>query len=218
MSELSGAAEASDQQGEASAARISVGAPEYDAATSQWVNDTVRLMMRAIDPVYAALPRESFESVASPTVQFDHGDDLVMQPARLSASLALDVQAMIEGDLEELHIAVESVAQQTVKQIVQHFAATMDAITAQTGNVIDGSAGDWVDSWIDMLERIDMAFDEDGRPTTSIVAHPDAADRMRERMENMTPDQRTRFSEVMARKKAEFDASRRRRRLPRLSH
>jgi hypothetical protein len=211
--------QADEQHPEVPIAAIPVSAPEYDIATHRWMTDRVHRRMREMDEVYASLQHESMSSVAATTVQFDdQGEDMIMRPFSLHAGVELSVLAMINGEFDELYSTVDTIAEQHVQQAMERFFQTMNAVTERTGNVVNATGEGWVDSWITSLERTDMTFDENGLPATQTIVHSDMYTQFRGQLATMTPEQQARFAQVMTRKKAQFDASRRRRRLPRDGH
>ena len=66
---------------------------------------------------------------------------------------------------------------------------------------------------LDMLEQTEISFNEDGSPNFSVVLHPTQAEKLL--ASPVTPEQKRRQAEILARKKAEQDAQKRTRRLPR---
>lgn len=89
----------------------------------------------------------------------------------------------------------------------------MDEITNATGNVVraDGQPISW-DLISDMLEKMPLDFDEQGNPLMpTMYASPEGAAQAREM--TPTPEQQLRRSEIIERKRAEFYAQKRTRRL-----
>jgi hypothetical protein len=90
-------------------------------------------------------------------------------------------------------------------------------VTEQTGNVVDAH-GDAAEGLLAMLEKMDIAFDDDGNPSLQMVVSPSDAERVRRQLAEFTEDQQRRFAEIIVRKRGAYFASRRRRRLPRHCH
>jgi hypothetical protein len=116
-----------------------------------------------------------------------------------------------------LEAVVAEIAYQKLEQTMEaYFALIMDA-TQYTGNVAD-ARGDAAEGLLAVLEKMDIAFDDDGNPAIQMVVSPTDAARVRAQLAAFTPDQHRRFSEIIIRKRGEYRASRRRRRLPRHCH
>jgi hypothetical protein len=92
-----------------------------------------------------------------------------------------------------------------------YFAMVM-GVTQQTENLINVH-GDAVEGLLAMLEKMDLAFDEDGTPAFQMVVSPTDADRVRAHLAAFTPGQQRRFLDIITRKSDAYRASRRRRRL-----
>lgn len=198
---------------------VSVAAPEYDIATLKWINATTEAVMRAIDPLYASLGQELMPATPATTVQFDDGqDDLVVEPMTITVEHAVSIDALIAGDFRELHELIQVNAEQSVRQIITNMVSVLDTVTERTGNQVNATDGDLVDAFITALERTEVSFDDNGRPTSMMFGSPEMVEQLAEAEANMTAEQSRRLSDVMTRKRAEFYASRRRRRLPRHGH
>jgi hypothetical protein len=101
-----------------------------------------------------------------------------------------------------------SVGGQMMKGLFDHLDELLDG----TENSIDGAGRDFADVLIEVLETIEMSFDDEGKPQMTIVMHPDQAKKLREKLP--TPEQEAKINEVIDRRREEWFAARRRRDLP----
>jgi hypothetical protein len=93
-------------------------------------------------------------------------------------------------------------------RIFEHISEICDA----TGNVLKRPDQSIWDSILEMLATIEIAFDEDGNPSLpSVVMHPDMAAKIGDPPEGFEEKSR----EIIARRRDEWLARRRTRRLPR---
>jgi hypothetical protein len=69
-----------------------------------------------------------------------------------------------------------------------------------------------------MLEKMDIAFDDDGTPSMQMIASPETGKRIRAQLAAFTPGQTQRLLAIIDSKREAYRASRRRRRLPRLGY
>jgi hypothetical protein len=90
-------------------------------------------------------------------------------------------------------------------------------VTDETGNTSD-ARGDAAEGLLAVLEKMDIAFGEDGMPALEMIVSPTDADRIRAQLGALTAEQQQRLTEIINRKREEYSASRRRRRLPRHGH
>jgi hypothetical protein len=69
-----------------------------------------------------------------------------------------------------------------------------------------------------MYDKIDLRFDEEGRIAQELHLNPADAEKWQKGLEEMTPDQQARLAALVERKRQEFNARRRDRRLSRRSN
>jgi hypothetical protein len=189
---------------------------EYETATAQWIDHTVDFLMMESDPLYAQLRPEQIEGLGETAIRSGAGEILV-RPVHTVVTGSVDVGSAIAGEFTDLEAVVAQIAGQKLKQtMAAYFALVMDA-TQHTGNVVDAH-GDAAEGLLAVLEKMDIAFDDDGKPALQMVVSPADAARVRAQLAALTPDQHRRFSEIIIRKREEYRASRRRRRLPRHCH
>jgi hypothetical protein len=197
--------------------RIAARAAEYEIVTGKWVYHAVQAVMRASDPVYAQLRPELVEAVPRQRIDLGEGREMPVEPYRTSVHGAIAIDALIAGDLGELHAEICSIARQQLEQTMRAFFALIDEVTRQTGNVVDAH-GDAAEGLLGMLEKMDIAFDDEGNPRLKMIASPETAERIRAQLESFTSDQMQRFVAIISSKREQYRASRRRRRLPRYGH
>lgn len=190
---------------------------EYEAATERWIERTVDFLMVVSDPLYAQLRPEQIEGLGAASVRSGAGGEVMVKPVRIAATGSVDVGSVIAGDFADLETVVAEIADQKLEQTMRaYFALVMD-VTQHTGNVVDAH-GDAAEALLAMLEKMDIAFDDDGNPAIQMVVSPADAERVRAQIAAFTPDQHRRFAETIIRKREAYRASRRRRRLPRHCH
>lgn len=197
--------------------RIGARPAEYEIVTGKWVHHAVQAVMRASDPVYAQLRPELVETVPQQRIDLGDGREMPVEPYRTSVHGSIAIDALIAGDLGELHAEICSIARQQLEQTMRAYFALIDEVSRQTGNAVDAH-GDAAEGLLGMLEKMDIAFDDEGNPRLQMIASPETADRMRTQMEAFTPDQMQRFATIISSKREQYRASRRRRRLPRYGH
>lgn len=190
---------------------------EYETATAKWIEHTVDFLMMENDPLYAQLRPEQIDGLGETAIRSGADGEILVRPVHTVATGSVDVGSAIAGDFGDLEAVVAQIADQKLEQtMAAYFALVIDA-TQHTGNLVDAH-GDAAEGLLAMLEKMDVAFDDDGKPSLQIVVSPSDAARVRAQLAAFTPDQHRRFSEIIIRKREEYRASRRRRRLPRHCH
>jgi hypothetical protein len=127
---------------------------------------------------------------------------------------ALHIDAIRDMDTDAFSKAIVAVAEQYVGAMGATLFRTVSEITDATGNTTD--AGGRPLSWdlvLDAYETTEIAFDDEGQPTTQLVMNPNTA--MLLQAIEKTPEQIRRCQDIMQRKKDAWDAQQRSRRLPR---
>ena len=190
---------------------------EYETATMAWLERTVQFLMLARDPLYAQLRSEQVDGTAATTISLGGGQEFVVEPTRITVTGEVSVGLAVEGDLGDLAAEASAIADQRLEQTMRAYFAMVMGVTQRTGNVFDAH-GDAAEALLAMLEKMDVAFDEDGTPALQMVVSPTDADRVRAQLAAFTPEQQRRFSDIITRKREAYRASRRRRRLPRLGY
>ena len=190
---------------------------EYEIAAARWIERTVDFLMVESDPLYAQLRPEQIDGLGETAVRIGASGEVLAKPVHMVATGSVDVGSVIDGDFGDLETVVAEIADQKLEQTMRAYFALIMDVTQHTGNVVDAH-GDAAEALLAMLEKMDIAFDDDGNPALQMVVSPADAERVRAQLAAFTPDQHRRFSEIIIRKRGKYRASRRRRRLPRHCH
>jgi hypothetical protein len=193
---------------------VAAGQHEYEAATGRWFSAAVERVMRATDPVYAQIPHQRVEALPELVVPLPDGQEMRVAPEHVAASGDVSPEGIITGQLDDVHLIVVEAADQMLRQFMTMFFAQVQEATDRVGNLIDAE-GDPFEGFFSALDRMQLIFDDDGVPRIQMIASPDDEDRIRRALDDATPDQMRRLQELLGRKREEFNAARRRRRLPR---
>jgi hypothetical protein len=201
------------------AAYLSVAAEpaEYEGATTLWIQQTIQHLMRARDPIYAQLRTETTENVPATKLDLGGEQEFSVSPFDVHVAGSIAIGPLIDGDFEDLHVQISSIADQRLEQTMRAYFSMISSVADRTGNTVDAH-GDAVEGLLAVLEKMDMTFGEDGMPALEMIVSPADADRIRAQLDALTAEQQQRFSDIINRKREEYFASRRRRRLPRHGH
>ena len=190
---------------------------EYEAATQRWMLQTVEHIMRARDRIYAQLRTETVETVPATRLDLGEGQEFAVDPLRIHAAGSIAIDPLIAGDLEGLYVEVSGIADQQLEQTMRAYFAMINKVTDKVGNTVD-ARGDAAEGLLAALEKMDIAFGEDGRPALQMIVSPADEDRIRAQLNVLTPEQQQRLTDTINRKREAYFASQRRRRLPRYGH
>lgn len=146
-------------------------------------------------------------------ISTDGGEQLRYAPIEIRGSFEFDIASVCAGDLDEVLVGLDRAAGQQVKALVGGMVERLDAVTAATGNQVDAGGRSLSHELLfELLEKMEVSFDENGQAELAFVAAPDVARKIAA-LPEMTAEQQGRFDEIMARKRQEHESRQRRRRL-----
>lgn len=187
--------------------------PEYNRAFGLFFQNALRELMRRNDPILSRMPTLGTESIGPSAVGGYESLDHQIEPMRVETTFTLPYSVIYNTDIPELAIALFSAAEEGLKSLMPQIFAIMGKICDESGNAVDakGLPFSW-DQVIDGIEKILIHFDESGQARLPKVIVPPE---MKEKIDAipMTAEQAARFNSVIARKRDEFFAQKRVRKL-----
>ena len=125
-----------------------------------------------------------------------------------SGALEVNHQDLIERGPIALKEGLENVAKELSSQQSKMILEHLNQITAKTGNVVDaGGQAINPDLILQMLEKMEMDFSEDGQPRLpTLVGSPEYYERLKEKMPEWEKDEHynRKFNELIERKRQEW--------------
>jgi hypothetical protein len=187
---------------------------EYDRATREFFSEAVDAVARAANPILGQIQRERVEVLPTSLSTVDSGEIVRLEPLLSSALVTFSVSNAIRGDFSDAIVAIAETAEQFVAAVMPSVFGHISDICDATGNVVSGKDRPIWDAMLEALETISISFDEDGNPSLpSIVMHPDTV----AKIGNPPEGHEARSNDIIARRRDEWLAGRRTRRLPRQS-
>jgi hypothetical protein len=125
----------------------------------------------------------------------------------------IPLEVIRNTDTDEYATLLYMAAKEYKDKLLAALFQGISEVTDAGGNVIDARGEPLTpDVLNDVLERMELSFDENGQPIhPMVVLHPDTFARLKDIQP--TAEQRQRQAEIVQRKKAEHDAKKRSRRL-----
>jgi len=127
------------------------------------------------------------------------------------ADVVIDLDLYRRTDVEAFASHFLDIWVKFVKQTHKYFFEFLNQTTKAVGNVTDAKGKNVWDAQIEMLEGLKMRFDEDGNHQTEFIMHPDTAKKLAENPP--TPEQQKRWEDALNKKREEYYAQKRTRRL-----
>jgi hypothetical protein len=188
---------------------------EYAGAERACIGGTLDALARARDPLLSRIPIERTSRAQTTQITTDTGSVVEHQPVELRSSFSQRPDDIIEGRLDDLFASLDQAAEQYAEQFGKQFYEFMSRVTDATGNVVDAKDRPFFDSIYEMFEKIDLQFDAEGRIQQELHLNPADVEKWKKGWEALTPQQHERLNALIDRKRQEFNARRRDRRIPR---
>jgi hypothetical protein len=114
-----------------------------------------------------------------------------------------------------LMASLDEAAEHHHEQLSKFFFSSMDTLTAATGMQVDASGKRFFEYMYEMFDKVELSFEADGSisPGFAFVVSPETYETMQRHEAEMTDDERQRLDELIDRKRREYFARRRSRRL-----
>jgi hypothetical protein len=122
---------------------------------------------------------------------------------------------ILEGNIEAWATHLQQGAEDICRGFTRAFEKSIDSATELTGNVVNVKEhGSNLEALLAGLEKMDVVFDEDGKPSgLALMMHPDKKQQVEEELALAGPEFQARWDAIMARKREAWNASRSTRRL-----
>jgi hypothetical protein len=186
---------------------------EYARAEQHFIHDAVEALARARDGFFGQIKQEPVSSVQTTQVTTDGGDVVEMEAVPVQFPITIEPSEVISGSLDTFLASLDTAADAFLSALMPPVFDYLARISEATGNVVDAKDRPFFDSFYEMVEKMELDFDDEGNHGAALVVHPDTARVIEDAMKNITPEQQQKLDELWKRKREESDARRRRRRL-----
>ncbi|GAB3584718.1 hypothetical protein GCM10027406_31600 [Leifsonia lichenia] len=189
---------------------------EYDIAGREWLASASRKLSHRIHPLLASVPTVTVAELPHDASDESDADTNRTsgnyRPIKVAYEWIVSVDTALNFDLDTFLSEVYGLADSFGSQLSSGFISFASDTAKAAGQEIDASDKDIFDALAEMMEKLEFSFDENGNHNMSLVMHPDTAEKLQGRQP--TAEQSARIDDIIARKRKEWDASRRRRELP----
>lgn len=188
--------------------------PEYELPALELYVDTVNAFMRAQNPVLAMITSQPTSSIPTPDPDRTAGvmSGFVGTPLAVPIGGTVAIADIASTRTDAWIESAWDAAREGVAILMPQLYSNLDAAVESVGNVVRAKGAFTWDHWIDMIEKIELSFDESGAiKDLTLVGHPDTVEAMR--ATPMNADQEKRYNDIVRRKHSEFLGKQRRRRL-----
>jgi hypothetical protein len=189
--------------------KTSLSLPKYNLSMIQLIRE-VKNGFENLDPILGEI-RKVEVAHGGMTRQVSEPQILETPMKNYSAIISVELDCFLNTDTEQFRDALYNFSNEAVEQMKKHFFEVFPQICDATGNNVNAQGKNVWDAYLEMLETMEMSFDENGNHNTTLVVHPDTARKIRENPP--TPEQIAKGNEIIERKKKEYYAQKRTRRL-----
>jgi hypothetical protein len=190
----------------------SLAIPAYDIALRSLMSSIVEGMI-SVDPVLGQIHART-TGHAGPTRNVPGPNPIDHDLTHFEADYAIHVDHIRGTDADVFVTAVCGVAEKYAEAMGATFFQTMRDVTEAVGNAFDaeGKPFTW-DLFLDGLEKMEIPFDVNGKFQLQALVGPELFNLIR--TIELTTEHKQRLDGILQRKKDEWDAQQRPRRLPR---
>lgn len=189
--------------------------PEYDAAFVEFMVTVRDGLIAAMYPTLGRIRRVKTRTLFRGQNSIGTGDPVVHPTIATATPLGISHTSVHHTDITSLAGELFEFAQQYGASLVPQVLATFNSVTAATGNVVDGEGGPLtVDKYLEVLETVELSFDPQGEATLPSIVNQELQEIELSTLGEFTSEQETRKEEIIARKREEYFARRRSRRIP----
>jgi hypothetical protein len=188
---------------------ISFHLPKYSSAMNQLFqeikvgieqHDEILSQIQSLSVSHGGITRQ----VSEPKIV-----DTPMQ--RFEAMFEIKVDAFLQTDTDQFAESIYQMINEFHSQQKKYLFEVVGKTSEAVGNVIDAKGRSFWEAYIEMLETLDVEFDENGKPTYQLYVNPNTAKKLEETPP--TPEQLRKIEEAMEKKRKNFYARKRSRQL-----
>lgn len=186
---------------------------EYDEAGCALAWEILHSLMGAQDPLLGEISREPVDELPTEGAPPGVAVGACAAPIAMRTQFVERVECIANTDVDAWAAMVHEAATEAVEQLMPQFFDRMGDILREAGQEVDAKGGPLtVDLYLDGIEKVDLDFDEDGKPLLPRLVLPADLAAKFQALE-WTEEHKARFERLMNDKRKVFDARRRVRRL-----
>jgi len=189
---------------------LSLNISEYESASLRLVAEVLQGFM-SVDPLFSGIERS--RSVHQGPIRNVRGDtplDQGMFVVHGESSIPWD--SVRNGKIDDYTKFLYEISESQCKSLTQHFFENMAEITDVTGQSINAKGQPLtIDLFLDLIEKVEFDFDDDGNPLYPTLYPPSAAEKLKKL--KFTQEQDQRLNQIIEDNRARFNAGKRTRRL-----
>ena len=190
---------------------LSLNISEYESATLRFITEVMQGFL-GVDPLFSGIERD-YTTHRGPIRNVPGDTPLDQSMFAVSGESSISWDSIRNGKIDEYTHFLVDLSESQRKSLARHFFKNISEITDATGRTVNAKGQPLtVDLILDLLEKVEFGFDDDGNPQYPTLVLPPAAIERLKKLE-FTPEQEKRRQQIIEEKRARFNASKRTRRL-----
>lgn len=186
---------------------------EYHKVTVEFFSTAFHELMQAKDPILRQIKTETIEHNLNSQLTTDSGEVIVIQPILNQAEFPLTLMDAVEGKLESFVIGIDTASEAGLRSLMTQIFERLGQVCDATGNTLDAQGQPIShDFMLQMLEKVEMRFDEEGNHSTIFCLPPKITEQLK-KLPPPTLEQERAWNELIERKRREFNERKRYRQL-----
>jgi hypothetical protein len=190
------------------------GLPEYDTAFVDFMLKVRDGLIAAMYPPLGKVQRVKTRTLFRGQNSIGAGEPVVQPVIATKTPLGVSQTSVHNTDIESLTGELVAFAELYGKSLIPQVVASINSVTTATGNIVNAGGSLTIDTYLEMLDTVDIPFDPQGEPSLPSLVTQDLQEVELSALGEFTAEQETRKAQIIARKREEHLARRRSRRIP----
>jgi len=190
---------------------LSLNIPEYESAALRFIAEVMNGFLN-IDPLFSGIER-SITIHRGPIRNVPGDTPLDQSMFQVRGESSLPWESVRNCKIDDYTRFLVEISESQRKSLAKQFFRSISEITDATGRSINAKGQPLTaDMILDLMEKVEFGFDDDGNPQyPTLILPPAAIEKLKEL--KPTPEQDQRWKQIIEEKRAKFNASKRTRRL-----
>jgi hypothetical protein len=192
--------------------------PAYEVAFDRALGDLLMKIALRTHPFLAKLGKPKVVPVIYPQLIDGEVKDVTLESVPLTERIEFKTEDVLSGDVQRFVSGLEQHGSAIGRHTLRQLFRTVDKTTEATGLAIDGKKyANRVERFLAGLRAVEFQFDDNGEPNLpTIVMRPKDREETIKELEAAGPEVKRRIDEIVADKKAKWNASKSSRCLPQI--
>lgn len=189
--------------------------PEYVNEFGKFTYKSINELVWKKDPVLSQISVVEAEEIPTTQYSLPSGETLELQPIAAAGTANIQTEDLLSSDLSSYYVSIDAAAESILPQVREQFYNHVGTVCDAYGNSVSAEGQPIShELMLQVYEKKDLNFDENGNIAEGemIVLSASMAEQLR-KLPPMTAEQEQAWNEMIERKRQEFYARKRNRKL-----